>query len=119
MFDRGKGVQQDFGKAAEWYRKAADQNDARAQVSLAFYYSDKGVAQDEAQAVKWFQKAAAQNEASAYPNLAWAYYQGTASHLSGEERERVSKVRDVIASKLTPDQLAQAQELARNWQPKK
>ena len=42
-----------------------------------------------------------------------------ASQLSGEERERVGKVRDLIASKLTPDQLAKAQELARNWQPKK
>ena len=39
--------------------------------------------------------------------------------LFGEERERVSKVRDFNASKLTPDQLAKAQELARNWQPKK
>jgi hypothetical protein len=42
-----------------------------------------------------------------------------ASQLSGEEGERVGKVRDFIASKLSPDQLMKAQEMARNWQPKK
>ncbi|MBI3528993.1 MAG: hypothetical protein HY067_13620 [Betaproteobacteria bacterium] len=42
-----------------------------------------------------------------------------ASQLAGEEGERVAKVRDFIASKLAPDQLAKAQEPARNWQPKK
>jgi hypothetical protein len=42
-----------------------------------------------------------------------------ASQLSGEEGERVAKVRDYIASKLSPEQLARAQELARSWQPRK
>ena len=62
-------------------------------------WEGKGVPQDAVRAHIWI-------------NLA-------ASQLSGEERERVGKVRDFIASKLTPDQLAKAQELARNWQPKK
>jgi hypothetical protein len=41
-----------------------------------------------------------------------------ASQLSGEEGARVGKVRDFIAAKLAPEQLARAQELARNWKPK-
>jgi len=33
--------------------------------------------------------------------------------------ERVGKIRDVIGSKLAPDQLEKAQDLARNWKLKK
>jgi len=34
MYDKGKGVPQDYKQAVEWYRKAADQGDARAQLNL-------------------------------------------------------------------------------------
>lgn len=49
--------------------------------------------------------------ASMWSNLA-------ASQLSGEDGERVGKVRAFIGSKLAPDQLAKAQDLARNWKAK-
>jgi hypothetical protein len=41
-----------------------------------------------------------------------------AAQLSGDERAQVEKVRDFIASKLKPEELAQAQQRARDWQPK-
>ena len=96
----GKGIAQDFAEAAKWFRKAAEGGDAQSTYLLGYLYEDgKGVPRDAMQAHMW-------------SNLA-------ASQLAGEEAERVAKVRDFIASKLTPDQLAKAQELARNWQPNK
>ena len=38
---------------------------------------------------------------------------------NAEERERAVKNRDLIASSLTPDQLAEAQRMAREWKPTK
>ena len=84
----------------KWYTLAAEKGDARAQSHLGWMlWEGKGVPQDAVNAYMW-------------SNLA-------ASQLSGEEGDRVGKVRDFIASKLPPDQLAKAQELARNFQPKK
>jgi TPR repeat protein len=49
-----------------WYRKAADQGEARAQFSFgALYERGLGVAQDSAQAKAWYTKAADQGNAGA------------------------------------------------------
>ena len=34
MYAQGRGMPQDFGEAAKWYRKAAEQGDALAQFNL-------------------------------------------------------------------------------------
>ena len=45
----------------KWYRKAAEQGDAKAQFNLALrYYKGEGVTQDYAEAAKWYRKAAEQ-----------------------------------------------------------
>ena len=50
---------QDYAQAAEWYRKAADQGFAGAQVNLGLLYANgQGVARDYAEALKWFRSAA-------------------------------------------------------------
>ena len=41
-----------------------------------------------------------------------------ASQLSGEARETAMKNRDLIAEKMTSEQIAEAQRLAREWKPK-
>ncbi len=114
----------------------AEKGSTYAQYLLGYLYEDgKGVAADPAQALKWYGLAAEKGEPRAQSHLGWMLWEGrgvpqdavqaymwsnlAASQLSGEEGERVAKVRDFIASKLPPDQLAKAQELARNWQPKK
>ena len=49
MYDKGRGVAQDFATALKWYRLAADQGDAAAQNDLGVLYDQgKGVAQDYA-----------------------------------------------------------------------
>jgi len=45
LYDKGRGVSQDYKEAVKWYRVAADQGSARAQVNLGVMYScGRGVA---------------------------------------------------------------------------
>ncbi len=66
----GKGVQQDYGEAAGWYRLAAEQGVADAQCNLGEMLS-KGLGgqQDCEEAAKWFKLAAEQGYANALQNL--------------------------------------------------
>ncbi len=62
----GRGVDQDYAKAMEWYRKAADQGYADAQSNVGVLYENgMGVAKDIEQARAWYQKAADQGNAGA------------------------------------------------------
>jgi TPR repeat protein len=61
-----EGATQDYPQAAQWYRKAADQNHSLAQFNLAIMYAaGQGVARDEVQSMGWMQKAADQGDAGA------------------------------------------------------
>jgi TPR repeat protein len=101
-FDKGTGVPQDYAEAVKWYRKAADQGDARAQNNLGdMYAAGSGVPQDYVQAHKWY-------------NLAVSRYPASETEL----RDAAAKNRDSIARNMTPEQIAEAQKLAREWKPK-
>ena len=59
QYASGVGVAQDYVQAADWYRKAAEQNHSLAQFNLGtMYASGQGVAKDDAQSVVWFGRAA-------------------------------------------------------------
>ena len=95
MYDNGQGVPQDYAEAVKWYRKAAEQGNAGAQNNLGVMYANgQGVPQDYIQAHMWWNLSAAQGNKVAVQN------------------------RDLIASKMSPEQVAQAQRLAREWKPK-
>ena len=99
MYNEGQGVPQDYAEAANWYRRAAEQGDAPPQFLLGLMYEKgRGVPQDFIQAHMWL-------------NLA-------ASRSSGETRDEAAKIRDFLAARMTPDQIAEAQRLAREWKPK-
>lgn len=71
------GKAQDYAEAVKWYRKAAEQGDARAQFYLSHCYAyGRGVSQDYSEAVKWLRKAAEQGDALAQNNLGWCYDNG-------------------------------------------
>ena len=77
MYVEGQGVRQDDAQAVQWYRKAAEQGDAKAQSNLGLmYYNGQGVRQDYIQAVQWYRKAAEQGLADAQYNLGVAYVKG-------------------------------------------
>jgi hypothetical protein len=77
MFENGKGVAQDYAKAAEWYLLSAEQGYMYAQNNIGVLYeTGKGVAQDYAKAAKWYLLAAEQGNAWAQNNIGWYYHNG-------------------------------------------
>ncbi len=99
LYDTGLGVPQDYAAAASWLRKAADQGHATAQYNLGVMYENgRGVPQDYVQAHKWFNLAASR---------------ATEAYV----REQGTKNRDTVAAQMTPQQIAEAQRLAREWKP--
>ena len=132
MYVTGTGIPQDRAEAAKWFRKAADQGNAIAQFNLGLMYNKgEGVPQDHAEAVKWYRKAADQGDADAQSYLGLMYYKGQGVpqdfvqaylwlNLSASRRsdKTVQELRDEVAARLTPADLALAQRLAREWRPK-
>ena len=101
-YEGGRGLARDFVDAAKWYRKAADQGDAAAQFNLGVMYCNgRGVPKDYVEAHRWF-KLAIQH----FPES------DTAS------RKRAITNRHLVAAKMTPTQLAEAQRLASEWKPR-
>jgi len=122
----GEGVEQDFVEAVKWYRLAAEQGDALAQFNLGIAYDNgEGVAQDFVEAVKWYRLAAEQGNADAQFLLGYAYKKGEGtikdlvySHMwfnIAASLGGISAVeaRELIAKEMTPEQIAEAQKLAR------
>jgi uncharacterized protein len=64
-YEKGDGVPQDYTKAAEWYRKSAEQGNVRGQTLLAALYENgQGVPKDYAESASWYRKAADQGNIS-------------------------------------------------------
>ena len=102
MYDEGLGVPQDYAEAVKWYRRAADQGEPHGLSNLANMYRDGlGVPQDYIQAHLWFNLAAARFPAA-----------------EKEKREAATEHRDTVGAKMTPEQVAEAQKLAQQWQSK-
>ncbi|KAG0262956.1 hypothetical protein DFQ27_002023 [Actinomortierella ambigua] len=77
MYASGYGVRPDYALAMSWYRKSAEQGDAKAQNNLGrMYENGHGVRQDDAEAVSWYQKSANQGYAKALNNLGKMYENG-------------------------------------------
>ena len=94
MYGKGEGVPQDYAEAAKWYLKAAERGYASAQSILGVTYGiGEGVPQDYVQAHMWFNLAVAQ----------------------GDERARDG--REIVEEFMAPDQISEAQRLAREWKP--
>ena len=72
-----EGAEQDFVKAAEWFRRLARLGDPRSQTSLGLMYArGYGVAKNLAEAHRWWNFAAMQNDPGAQYNLGLTYVQG-------------------------------------------
>ncbi len=143
---RGLGVPQDDSEAVRWYRKAADQGKVEAETHLGQMYSEgQGVTQNYAEAVKWYRLAAEQGDPDAQHDLGLAYEEGegiaqdfvlayvwyslAVSRYSAldkqlekapesDYRRDSMRQRDELAAKMTPAQIAEAQKLARERNPK-
>jgi hypothetical protein len=98
MFANGHGVPQSYDVAVDWYERAAHQGDPDGQYLLGLMY-DKGFGVDMnvVKAYKWL-------------NLA-------AAHAPLRNRADFLRMRDAVASKMTPAQLDLAQQLAVDFVP--
>jgi TPR repeat protein len=98
-YRHGFGVEKNDAEALKWYRLAADQGDAWGQHSVGLMYAtgSAAVPQDLVTALVWLDLAAVN---SPLPGL-------------------MIPVRDMVARMMTPEQIAEAQALAREWRPTK
>jgi uncharacterized protein len=98
-YEHGLGVPQSLVVAVDLYMRAAERGDPTGQYLLGLMY-DKGhgVWRDEVLAHKWLNLAAARAPAGRY-------------------RDHYLRLRDAVASKMTPAQLYVAQSLAIQWVP--
>ncbi|PSP16982.1 MAG: hypothetical protein BRC58_07605 [Cyanobacteria bacterium QS_8_64_29] len=134
LYDRGWGGPQDPERAVHWYRQAAIQGFAKAQYDLGLRYAQgQGVPKDLQKSLRWYRKAAQQGAAKAQYNLGLRYANGqsvsqdplraymwfelAASQAAAEHlKADATHNRQVMASRLSPDRIRQAQRLAREWQ---
>ena len=128
-YSNGQGVAQSYAEAVKWYRLAAQQGDASAQYNLGVMYDNgRGVAQSYAEAVKWYRLAAQQGYALAQSNLGAMYDNGQGvvqDYVKAHSwfnlgavngNTNAVKNRDIVARRMTPQQIADAQKLARDCQ---
>ena len=89
MYGAGRGVPKNDGESLKWLRLAAQRGSVEAQSNLGVAYSKgRGVMQDEVRAYAWFSISASAGNPDAVSN------------------------RDVVARRMTPLQIAQAQQWA-------
>ena len=96
MYGNGLGVPRDYKEAEKWYRLSAEQGHPEAQYNLGqMYRIGQGVQQDHVLAHMWWNLSASNGDKGAI------------------------KSRNIIETKMIPSQIEKAQEMARNWKPKK
>ena len=128
----GEGVPKDVVEERKWSRRAADQGLTGEQFSTGLaYHTGKGEVKDEVEAVKWYRKVAEQGWEDAQSELGDAYRDGCGvpkniieaykwfdlSAAAG--RAYAKQQRTLLEAKMTPEQIAEAQKLSREFKPRK
>lgn len=106
----------------------AEQGDASAQYTLGYnYYAVEGTPQDYKEALRWFRAGAEQGDAGAQFNLAFMYKNGEGTiqdyklaHMwwniaAANGQEDAKNNRDIVAGKMTPADISEAQQMASDW----
>ncbi|HUZ06961.1 MAG TPA: tetratricopeptide repeat protein, partial [Candidatus Paceibacterota bacterium] len=122
----------DYAESVKQLRKGADQEVVEAQFDLnKCYFSKVRTDFENTQAVKWFWKAAEQNHAKAQGCLGLCYATGDGVPRNFIEAYKwfnlasiqgivsATTHRDNLAASMTPDQIAEAQRLSREFKPQK
>jgi hypothetical protein len=136
MYFAGQGVPADTRQGIAWERKAAELGEPSAQLDLGMRYQyEIGVTQNIAEAEKWYRMAAEQDLPVAQYRLAFLllYEEGAKPDLvdvhmwlnlaaaklpAGDIRTGIVTTREAVAAKMTTAQIKEAQQRAREWQPK-
>ena len=130
MYSFGEGVTQDDKEAMKWLRLAVEQGDARAQLELgAVYKAGLIVTRDFKEAMKWIRLAAEQGYADAQFALGQMHLKGqgvtqdyiianmwfniAANSAANSAARNAMMFKDTVESKMTSEQLLEAQNLTR------
>jgi TPR repeat protein len=129
MYLAGNGVARDAIQGILWIERAANQGDVEAQTGLGLIYAkgEPALPKDDAKAVGWFRKAAEQGSVASQYQLGLAFAQGAGvaqdyvqahkwfnlAAATGDSNS--TKARTLAASLMTREQVAEAQQLAREW----
>jgi TPR repeat protein len=134
MYVLGQGVEKDSAEAVKWFSKAAEQGQGESQHSLGLRYLwGDGADRNPETAAAWFTAAANQGIPDSATWLADMYWTGNGVQtdpveaykwmiLAGDKfniNHRNGVTMDQFAAQLTPQQLAQAQQRARNFVPQR
>ena len=126
------GVEKDWAKAAQWYRKAAEQGYTWAQSNLGYLYmKGRGVGEDYAEARRWLLAAAEKDNHQAQYNLGAllangrggpqdyveAYKWLTLAHAKKPSESRAYWL-GWLEERMTWDETADAKKRAENWRPR-
>jgi hypothetical protein len=131
MYSQGRGVPQNDTEAVKWYRAAAEQGNVTAQNTLGMrYYFGDGVPESKAEAAKWYRLAAEQGKDNAQYNLGLMYANGEGvpenyveaykwfNLAAAQGDKQAAENKELIRKTMTPEQIAEAQRLSAEWQPK-
>lgn len=138
MYDSGDGVPRDSWEASKWYRRAAENyrvaaeyGSLEARLNLAILLQNgTGVPRDEAQALELYERAVSEDPEVVFavgaslgsiyskgggvpPDYIKAHFWLNVAAASGNEK--AANERDALANKMKPEQIAEAQRLAREW----
>ncbi len=134
LYESGRGINQDYAKAAEWYSKSTEQmNHPVAKLALGKLYEEgKGVKQDYAKAAKLYFEAGQLGDGQALNNLGNLYSNGKGVeknivlayalyHLSAKigdyRNEDEAKYNETYTrSKLTLEQVEEGRKIVAEWE---
>jgi len=132
-YANGKGVAQDAGEAADWYRKAANQKSIGGELHLAELYRDgdgKKFPRDMEQAAAWYRKAADQGDPGAQGTLGMLYTLGQgvprsdvdayfwldlAASVGSPNQAQYIANRQNVGTRITADELADVEDRVAQW----
>ncbi len=98
MYSEGEGIEKNDAEGARWYQFAADQGDTVSQLSLGtMYVNGRGVPRNFVEAYKWLSIVSRSDKRTAV--------------------EQALEVRGLIELIMTPEQIAEAKQLAESWTP--
>ena len=129
MYVLGHGTPPNDAEAVKWFRRAADQGNIHALISLALAYREGsiGLQRDLAEAAKLFSRAAEQGNGAAQSVLGHIYQNGRGvpqnlvrAHMwfslsAAQGTRSAADNREKVAKLMTPAQIAEAEKLAREW----
>jgi len=131
MCERGEGLPQNHAEAVKWFRLSAAQDYAPAQLFLGLMYaSGKGVTKDNKESLKWLHLAAEQDDITAQFYLGGVYFSSTTVQqdyvqaykwftLAGRKDPSRPETLEALVKRMTPGQLAEAQQQVKSWTPRK